>query len=143
VRERPDDLAVSQAYADWLCEHGDPLGEFIQVQLTLEDESKPRASAEAGATRTATTDGPPGGWLGELAEVLRSPEEAAVYLEPWEVEPDCRFVRGRLDRVQIPDLTVEQARIVAVAADADGPAPHDPRHRLLRRTVRRAQLHAR
>jgi uncharacterized protein (TIGR02996 family) len=40
----PDDLGAHAAYADWLIEQGDPRGEFIQVQLALEDER--RSSAE-------------------------------------------------------------------------------------------------
>jgi uncharacterized protein (TIGR02996 family) len=31
--ENPDDLASHMAYADYLSDHGDPLGEFIRVQL--------------------------------------------------------------------------------------------------------------
>ncbi len=35
----PDDVAAHAAYADYLIEQGDPRGEFIRVQLALEDES--------------------------------------------------------------------------------------------------------
>src|SRR5277367_3706710 len=41
--ENPDDLATHAAYADHLSEQGDPRGEFIQVQLALEN---PKHSAE-------------------------------------------------------------------------------------------------
>jgi uncharacterized protein (TIGR02996 family) len=37
IRDDPDDLA---AHAAWLQEQGDPLGEFIQVQLALEQEGR-------------------------------------------------------------------------------------------------------
>lgn len=37
--EKPNDIAAHTAYADWLMEQGNPWGEFIQVQLALEDES--------------------------------------------------------------------------------------------------------
>jgi len=37
----PDDLATHAAYADHLSEQGDPRGEFIQVQLALEDPQRP------------------------------------------------------------------------------------------------------
>src|SRR5436190_1222239 len=37
--ENPDDTASHMAYADHLTESGDPFGEFVQVQLALEDES--------------------------------------------------------------------------------------------------------
>src|SRR4051794_40635856 len=39
----PDDLATHMAYADYLQEQGDPRGEFIRVQLALEDPAKPPA----------------------------------------------------------------------------------------------------
>ena len=37
--ENPDDIAAHMAYADLLSDAGDPRGEFIQVQLALEDEA--------------------------------------------------------------------------------------------------------
>src|SRR4051812_37665888 len=40
----PHDIAGWGAYADYLTEQGDPRGEFMQVQIALEDES--RSSAE-------------------------------------------------------------------------------------------------
>lgn len=38
--ENPDDLATHYAYADFLQEQGDPRGEFIQLQLALEDPQR-------------------------------------------------------------------------------------------------------
>ena len=35
----PHDLGRWCAYADWLAERGDPRGDFMQVQLALEDEA--------------------------------------------------------------------------------------------------------
>jgi uncharacterized protein (TIGR02996 family) len=40
LAENPDDLAAHSAHADYLMEQGDPRGEFIQVQLALEDPSR-------------------------------------------------------------------------------------------------------
>ena len=40
---RPDDRAAWSAYADYLSERGDPRGEFMAVQIALEDESLPKA----------------------------------------------------------------------------------------------------
>src|SRR5262245_8175504 len=40
LRENPDDLAAHMAYGDYLAEEGDPRGEFIQVQIALEDPSR-------------------------------------------------------------------------------------------------------
>src|SRR5262245_17823379 len=36
----PDDRAAHSAYADYLHEQGDPRGEFIQIQLALEDAGR-------------------------------------------------------------------------------------------------------
>jgi uncharacterized protein (TIGR02996 family) len=41
LKASPDDLASHMAYADHLAEQGDPRGEFIQVQLALEDPARP------------------------------------------------------------------------------------------------------
>ena len=37
VLDAPDDPAPRLVYADWLEDHGDPLGEFIQIQSQLAD----------------------------------------------------------------------------------------------------------
>src|SRR5262249_31010680 len=47
LAENPDDLATHMAYADHLSELGDPRGEFIRVQLQLEDELLPSARRKA------------------------------------------------------------------------------------------------
>src|SRR5262249_8298558 len=39
IVDDPEDRASYAAYGDWLDEQGDPRGEFIQVQLALEDSS--------------------------------------------------------------------------------------------------------
>jgi uncharacterized protein (TIGR02996 family) len=36
IRARPDDDTARLAFADWLDERGDPLGEFVRVQMELE-----------------------------------------------------------------------------------------------------------
>lgn len=40
IMEDPDDLAAHAAYSDWLIQEGDSRGEFIQVQLALEDAGR-------------------------------------------------------------------------------------------------------
>src|SRR5689334_18472472 len=37
--DHPEDIARWSAYSDYLTEQGDPRGEFMRVQLLLEDES--------------------------------------------------------------------------------------------------------
>src|SRR4051794_16458728 len=43
----PHDLAAWRAYADYLTERGDPRGEFMQVQLALEDEARSKSERAA------------------------------------------------------------------------------------------------
>ena len=42
-----DDTAAWSAYADYLTEQGEPRGDFMRVQLALEDESLPKAERRA------------------------------------------------------------------------------------------------
>jgi uncharacterized protein (TIGR02996 family) len=37
IAERPDERGGYEVYADWLGERGDPRGEWIHVQLAIED----------------------------------------------------------------------------------------------------------
>ena len=71
ILENPDDAAGYAAYADWLQERGAPRGEFIAVQLALEDES--RANAERMNLRARETEllrTHDREWLGDLAPHL-------------------------------------------------------------------------
>jgi uncharacterized protein (TIGR02996 family) len=71
LAENPDDLAAHSAYADLLTEQGDPRGEFISVQLALEDESKSPAERQRLHQReTELLNAHPRDWLGELAPLL-------------------------------------------------------------------------
>jgi len=47
ILDKPDESAGYAAYADWLQEQGDPRGEFIAVQLALEDGSRPASERKA------------------------------------------------------------------------------------------------
>src|SRR5687767_13635824 len=89
----PDDLAAHSAYADYLAEQGDPRGEFIQVQLALEDARLPPAERDQlqGRERELLTKHRRE-WLGPLATWVFSPEE--------EPRSFARFRRGWVDRVR-------------------------------------------
>jgi uncharacterized protein (TIGR02996 family) len=68
LAEGPDDLATHKAYADHLNELGDPRGEFIQVQLALEDESLATARRKELAKReSALLKQHQRTWLGPMA----------------------------------------------------------------------------
>src|SRR3954471_625645 len=69
--ENPDDLASHMAYADYLTEQGDPRGEFVRVQLALEDGSKPLAERKKlRAVEKKLLQAHAAEWLGDLAPYL-------------------------------------------------------------------------
>src|ERR1043165_1915846 len=64
----PYDHAGWCAYADYLTEQGDPRGEFMQVQIALEDESHSKTDRQALKKReTALLKKHEKEWLGPLA----------------------------------------------------------------------------
>ncbi len=123
----PDDLASHMAYADWLSEQEGPAdqarGEFIRVQLALEDESKPAGERkklqeqEKKLLKAHARD-----WLGELAPFLLDRKVGKD--RPWN-EMSCKyqFARGWLDSLEADYFTVAFTRVLARA----------PQIRLLRR----------
>jgi uncharacterized protein (TIGR02996 family) len=101
----PDEIAAHSAYADYLTEAGDPRGEFIQVQLALEDENRPKADRDALRKREKALLKKHGEqWLGELGRFL---------VGEWSGEDKpygFQFARGWLETVRmlpIPDPLVE------------------------------------
>lgn len=101
----PDDVAAHSAYADLLIEAGDPRGEYIRLQLALEDRNQPtdrlRAmEQEAFALRREHE----AEWLGPLAEFVlpkRGPSVGAMVADNVEVT----WRRGWVHRLTIPVLT--------------------------------------
>ncbi len=90
--ENPDDLAAHFVYADYLREQGDPRGEFIQLQLALED---PRLrEAERSRLRARAN------------ELLREYERDWLGILANDPHLEYRFARGWLDTLivrHIPD----------------------------------------
>jgi uncharacterized protein (TIGR02996 family) len=115
----PDDLASHMAYADYLAEQGDPRGEFIQVQLALEDEGKPaeerkklqRREQELLAAHEAE-------WLGGLAPVLFDPKQISEYRRQHGYVSRWRWARGWLDDLYLWQITVAAARALAGCSTA-------------------------
>jgi uncharacterized protein (TIGR02996 family) len=112
--EHPDDLASHMAYADHLAEEGDPRGEFIQVQLALEDPRRPAGERKRLQEREQELlRAHAAAWLGRLAAHVDSNMQFWSY----------RFARGWLDELSFSMLPVRLARDVA----------QEPATRLLRR----------
>lgn len=123
IRDNPDDLATHMAYADWLSDQGDPRGEFIQVQLALEDPKVPAAERKSLQKKEQALFKKHGReWLGELAGWVLDRKKRGD-------SPPCkceyRFVRGWLDTLEADNFTVDFCRTLARA----------PQTRLLRRLV--------
>jgi uncharacterized protein (TIGR02996 family) len=71
LADNPDDLAGWSAYADYLTEQGSPRGEFMQVQLALEDESLSAAERKKLRSREKELlEKHEREWLGNLAPYL-------------------------------------------------------------------------
>jgi uncharacterized protein (TIGR02996 family) len=103
----PDDLGAHAAYADWLIEQGDPRGEFIQVQLALEDPKKPAAERKKLQKREQELlKTHQKAWLGDLTDFFLGDEKKAG---------TAAFARGWLDTVSIGNLTVALSRVLAAA----------------------------
>jgi uncharacterized protein (TIGR02996 family) len=119
----PGDLAAHSAYADYLQEQGDPRGEFVQVQLALEDPS--RAAQDRAALQVREREllrAHENDWLGELAPAM---DPAGI--SDWRLRNDkfnrAGWARGWLDDLYLWQLDVPLARLLARA----------PQLRLLRR----------
>jgi len=105
----PYDHAGWCAYADYLAEQGDPRGEFMQVQLALEDESRSKKERDDLRKREAALlKKHQETWLGSLAPFLLNPKPPK---REWRKETIAyRFRRGWLAELEIPNLGVEFAR---------------------------------
>ncbi len=124
VLDDPDDLAAISAYADWLGQEGDPRGEFIQVQLALEDEGHPADSRkELKKRERALLKAHAEEWLGGLAEFLLAPPDEDEGTSRHADGSEFQFARGWLDSIRVPEISVAFARALARA----------PQARLLRR----------
>jgi uncharacterized protein (TIGR02996 family) len=110
----PDDLASHMAYADWLAERGDPRGEFIQVQLALEDEGKPADERKKLHQREQELlAAHEREWLGGLAPVLLDEKRLTSYQREKNQVSRCRWVRGGVEDLYLWLLELPTARALA------------------------------
>jgi uncharacterized protein (TIGR02996 family) len=102
----PDDLASHAAYADWLAEQGDPRGEFIQVQLALEDAAKSPAERKKLRQReTELLNRHARDWLGALAPFLLDQQDVHVSYVAHDKGYHFQFARGWVETLQVFQLT--------------------------------------
>jgi uncharacterized protein (TIGR02996 family) len=126
----PDDIATHAAYADFLMQQDDLLdqarGEFIQVQLALEDESRPSAERERLRRRELELlEAHQREWLGELAPYLFNEiDPGPDTCEPSSVN-SYTFRRGWLAALVVESMNRPFARALR----------HSPACRLLRELI--------
>lgn len=114
----PDEVAAHSAYADYLTEHDDPRGAFVQIQLALEDESLKRPERKVLAAREAELQAAnERKWLGDLGRFLVG--DWSGLGKPYHFE----FRRGWLDTVRVLPFPFALVQALARA----------PETRLLRR----------
>jgi uncharacterized protein (TIGR02996 family) len=122
LAEDPYDRAGWCVYADYLAEHGSPRGEFMQVQLALEDEARPKAERKQLQAREAELLAKhEREWLGNLVPHLidRVPNDPAS--ADWDPARSAtpgtehRWRRGILAELQVSCLTVRLAQALADA----------------------------
>lgn len=105
ILEDPDDPAGYHVYADWLQDHGDTRGEFMSIQLQLEDESLKPADRKTLQKRESELLGAhQRDWLGEdmAAHLIDNVDSGkADYVE---TRFDYTFHRGFLDTLTVSYL---------------------------------------
>jgi uncharacterized protein (TIGR02996 family) len=107
--ETPDDRATQAAYADYLAEQGDPHGEFISVQLALEDEARSPEERQSLLGREADLLAEhERDWLGELAPDLLDQSSEVSYRQN-----EFSLTRGWLDYLFLLELTSTRASALA------------------------------
>jgi uncharacterized protein (TIGR02996 family) len=111
ILDNPNEYGSWAVYADYLMEKNDPRGEFMQVQLALEDESKSLAERKKLKEREKELlKQHQKTWLGSLAEYAEKKEEGKGI--------DYQFQRGWLSEVHFRNMTVNQARAFNKAPEA-------------------------
>jgi uncharacterized protein (TIGR02996 family) len=112
----PDDRAAHAAYADLLMEQDDPRGEFIRVQLALEDPAVPAGERKKLQKREKELfEAHWKEWFGELASHLSGAFLTGVFLPPDRGGDHLRMARGWLDHLEIDYLMHDLATRLARA----------------------------
>ena len=102
IKDTGDELANHMAYGDYLAEHGDVRGEFIRVQLALEDESRPPAERDDLRRREAELlAAHQGEWLGPLAPVVLEDRDVGEHRRASGFVNRASWRRGWLDDVYV------------------------------------------
>jgi uncharacterized protein (TIGR02996 family) len=111
IVEDPEDRAAHAALADFLMEQGDPQGEFIQVQLALEDETLPAAQRKKLQRREGELRDAHGAeWVGEWATLAHGTGPEGRGQLDFAGPGPSRFIRGIVAEATIDELNLDCAR---------------------------------
>ncbi len=113
----PDDFATHAAYADLLTEQGDPRGDYIRLQLALEDRHQPverlrameQEAFDLSQRHQSEWLGPLAGHVNPSAGGLRSD----VNINVLEANVQVSYRRGWIDTVRVRVLTPDAATALA------------------------------
>jgi uncharacterized protein (TIGR02996 family) len=116
ILANPADQAAYMAYSDLLTEQGDPQGEFIQVQLRLEDESlSPAERKELQQREEALLEAHQEEWVGDWAQLAPNTGPEGRGQIDFPGPKPFRFIRGILAEATFDVLTDECARAFVAA----------------------------
>jgi uncharacterized protein (TIGR02996 family) len=116
INENPEDRAAHAAYADLLQDQGDPQGEFIQVQLALEDEKLPaKRRRELTQRESELLAAHRAEWSGDWVNLTGRMDPSGRGQHDFPEPRPCRFVRGLLAEIVTGGLASECARALAAA----------------------------
>jgi uncharacterized protein (TIGR02996 family) len=107
-----DDRAAHAAYADHLSEQGDPRGEFIQVQLALEQGTAARERKRLRTREKELLGEHQREWLGGLAARILD-EKLSDYRRKHDLISRARWERGWLQEVYLWWVGLAEARALA------------------------------
>lgn len=112
IQANPHELAVVAAYADYLTERDDPRGEFMQVQIALENEALPKAERKKLLKREAELLEEHGSeWVGDWIEHFSPPTDTEGRGQTNHTNgQQYLFRRGILTTANFGELTVAAAR---------------------------------
>ncbi|MCE9562758.1 MAG: WGR domain-containing protein [Planctomycetes bacterium] len=112
IQANPRDLAGVAAYADFLAERDDPRGEFMQIQIALENESLPKPERKKLLKREVEFLGThEAEWVGNWAEHFDAPTSTEGRGQINHTGGrKYEFKRGLLSTANFGELTVAAAR---------------------------------
>jgi uncharacterized protein (TIGR02996 family) len=112
IIENPDDLASYMALADYLTEQNDPYGEFLRIELALEDPSKsPKERQGLEQQRADLLKAHEQQWFGEFLPHFKESRTAANEYE--DIISEHSFRRGMLHSLTLENVSVKMMRMLA------------------------------